>query len=36
MFTLQDWLNTRSILEGEFFDVHRVYVPVLFKMQAFA
>ncbi|UWF59881.1 hypothetical protein [Brucella sp. 2716] len=36
MFTLQDWFNMRSILGGEFFDVHRVYVPVLFKMQAFA
>ncbi|PWU73450.1 hypothetical protein DK867_11290 [Ochrobactrum sp. POC9] len=33
MFTLQDWLNERSIQGGEFVNVHRVYVLVLFKMQ---
>jgi len=33
MFTLQDWLKACSIRAGEFFNVHRVYVLVLFKMQ---
>jgi len=33
MLTLQDWLNERSIRRGEFVNVHRVYVLVLFKMQ---
>ncbi|KAB2678292.1 hypothetical protein F9K85_04945 [Brucella tritici] len=33
MFTLQDWLKTCSIRVGEFVNVHRVYVLVLFKMQ---
>ncbi|MFK0684866.1 hypothetical protein SD208_11150 [Ochrobactrum sp. BD67] len=33
MFTLQDWLNERSIRRGEFVNVHRVYVLVLFKLQ---
>ncbi|PQA71792.1 hypothetical protein C3731_20150 [Brucella oryzae] len=33
IFTLQDWLNACSIRAGEFVNVHRVYVLVLFKMQ---
>ncbi|KAB2697218.1 hypothetical protein F9K72_03500 [Brucella intermedia] len=33
MLTLQDWLNERSVRRGEFVNVHRVYVLVLFKMQ---